>query len=71
MALHNPVLEAAARIQFALKRGEYVTLDGCRRYCAENQEQALKAVETAAALIDDLRHHNLLPPAAPKTGDKP
>lgn len=61
MALHNPTLEIAARIQYALRLDKYFTLDHARHWCANNKQQALQAVEAATALIDDLRAHKLIP----------
>lgn len=60
MALHNPVLEAAARIHHALKRADYCDIMFARHWCANHKEQALAAVEIAASQIDYLRAHNLL-----------
>ena len=62
MALHNARLEAAAVIRHALS-DRLVTLDYCRRWCADNKDKALKAIDLAAARIDDLRAWDLLPVA--------
>lgn len=67
MALHNPVLEAAARIHHALKRADYCDIIFARHWCANHKEQALAAVEVAASQIDYLRTHNLLAPPIPAT----
>lgn len=63
MALHNPVLEAAARMRHSLS-DRHVTLDFCRRWCADNKPKALKAVEIAASQVDDLRAWSQIPAAA-------
>lgn len=64
MALHNPILEAAARVLYAFRSGEYVTRDYCRHWCANNKAQALAALHIAAGQIDTLRAENLLPEAS-------
>lgn len=64
MALHNPILEAAARVLYAFRSGEYVTREYCRHWCANNKAQALAALHIAAGQVDILRGENLLPPVS-------
>ena len=65
MALHNPALEAAAAIRHALS-DKLITMDFCRHWCADNKEQALRAVQIAARHVDDLREWGYLDPPQPR-----
>lgn len=58
MALHNPTLEGAAVIRHALS-DRLVTLEYCRRWCADHKDKSLKAVELAAArTVGPNGHHH-------------
>ncbi|EKN01088.1 MULTISPECIES: hypothetical protein [unclassified Acidocella] len=70
MALHNPTLEAAARIKFATGES-WASLYFCRTWAANNQDAARALLKVAADHIDFLRSIDALPPAPAAPSDPP
>lgn len=60
MALHNPLLEAAARLKYSLGH-RWESLYFCRNWAADNQAQARQAIQAAAREVDFLRSIGALP----------